>query len=463
MIAREVLGLLRLEDGRRWIEAACDWQREDALAVLEGERPYSFLTRSRGASKTTDLGACSLSELLVADRRLRCYWLASDADQASLALDAIGGFVARTGLSDRVEVLARRVVVRETGASLEVLPADEHGAWGLTPHRVFVDELANWSDGPAARRLWEAASSAVAKRPDARMVVLTTAGSPDHFAFKVLEHARSSPLWRTSEREGPAPWIALDRLAEQRARLPQSVYDQLWENRWTIAEGAFLDPAVIDAAFCLDAPALERTGTGYVAGLDLGSVNDRSVLAVGHREGDVVLLDRMMAWQGSRARPVDFAEVEDFILAAYRRFRFRLRLDPWQGLDLAQRLRSHGITAEEFTFSPSSKQRLASTLLSTLNAGHLRLYEAEGLRDELLALRLVQSSSGAWGFDHVRSGHDDRAAALALMTVALIERGSTEARIVSAVGTRIPGTAPLRGLGEGPGGGRFGGRDGRWT
>ena len=48
------------------------------------------------------------------------------------------------------------------------------------------------SDGAAARRLCEAASSAVAKRSDCRMVVLTTAGSPDHFSFKVLEHARSA-------------------------------------------------------------------------------------------------------------------------------------------------------------------------------------------------------------------------------------------------------------------------------
>src|SRR5207244_12766774 len=92
-----------------------------------------------------------------------------------------------------------------------------------------------------------------------------------------------------------------------------------------------------------------------------------------------------------------------------------------QGLDLAQRLRAQSIRAEEFTFSSASKQRLAATLLSTLNAGNLRLYPAEGLRDELLALRLVQSTSGAWSFDHTSGGHDDRAVALALMAVAALE------------------------------------------
>jgi phage terminase large subunit-like protein len=468
VIARDVLGLLRLEDGRRWIDAAHDWQRDDALAVLEGAEPYSFETRSRGSGKTTDLSACALADMLTAEDRLRAYWLAADADQGALALDCIAGFVARTPtLSDRVEVQARRVIVPVTGATLEILPADTPGAWGLTPHRVYVDELANWNDGAAARRLWEAASSAVAKRADARLVVLTTAGSPDHFAFKVLQHARAAPLWRVSERPGPAPWIDADRLEEQRERLPDAVYRQLFENEWTVAEGAFLDPATVEAAFTLEGPALERRrGVGvYVAGLDLGTVNDRTVLAVGHREGDVVLLDRMQTWRGSRVRPVNFAEVESFIVEAHKRFRFSLRLDPWQGLDLAQRLRSRGVRAEEYSFSSASKQKLAATLLSSINAGKLRLYDAEGLRDELLALRLVQSTAGAWSFDHGRgrSAHDDRAVSLALMATALLERPTGEARIGRPKGqVNLSGSRHPRGFGEGyPGAGRFG-VGGRW-
>lgn len=425
MNARDVLGTLRLEDGRRWLEAAHDFQRVDALAVLDGPEPYSFLTRSRGGSKTTDLSAVGLSDLAASEERLRSYWLAADADQAALAIDCIAGFRARTpALADRLDVQSRRVLVPGSGAELVILPADAPGAWGLTPHRVYVDELANWNDGPSARRLWEAASSAAAKRSDARLAVLTTAGSPDHFAFRVLEHARSSPLWRVSERLGPAPWMDPDRLAEQRQRLPAAVFEQLFLNRWTQAEGSFLDPAVIEAAFTLDGPALERDplGGGYVAALDLGVVHDRTVLAIGHRAGDRVVLDRMQTWKGSRAHPVDFAEVEAFIVDAHKRFRFKLRLDPWQGLDLAQRLRKQGVRAEEFAFTVASKQRLAASLLSTVNSGNLALYEAEGLRDELLALRLVQMSSGAWAFDHQRGGHDDRAMALALMMIAVLER-----------------------------------------
>jgi hypothetical protein len=437
----DVLAMLRLSDGRRWIDAAHPFQLEDAREVLEGDRPYNFLTRARGASKTTDLAGAALSELLTIEVADRLHWLAADRDQGGLAIDAIAGFAMRTpAIGEKLDIQSRRVVVPSTGVSLDVLAADAPSAWGLLTRRVFVDELANWTDGPASRRLWEAASSAVAKREDARLTVLTTASSPDHFAHKVLEAATGSPLWRVSERRGPSPWMAEDRLAEQRARLPEAVFAQLFLNEWVAAEGAFLDPLVIDAAFSLTGPSLEAENGrhGYIAGLDLGSRHDRTAFAVGHLYGDEVRLDRLQVWQGSRARPVEFAEVEEFIIAAHERFRFKLRLDPWQGLDLAQRLRAKGIRAEEFTFSQGSKQRLAATLQSTLNTGRLRLYEAPGLRDELLGLRLVQSRSGLWSFDHQAGGHDDRAVAIALVAVALLERPAQGVTTVSRFASEEP-------------------------
>jgi hypothetical protein len=428
--ARDVLASLRLDDGRLWVDAAHDFQIEDALAVIEGEQPYNFLTRPRGGSKTTDLGGAALSMLAAADGRERLYWLAADVDQGALALDAISGFAQRTPrIGEQLSIQARRIVVPSTGAQLEILPADAASSWGLNPDAVFVDELANWANTTAPKRLWEAVSSAVAKNKAARMAVLTTAGDPAHFAAKVLEHAKASALWRVNEVPGPAPWADPDRIEEQRARLPQAVFEQLFLNQWVAADGAFLDPALIEQAFSLDDPAPEaKTGCSYVAGLDLGHVNDRSVFALGHREGSETHLDRVMVWEGSRSRPVNFEEVERFIVAAHKRFRFSLRLDPWQGLDLAQRLRAQGIRTDEFHFNTSSKQRLASALLEGINGGSLRLYPAEGLRDELLGLRVKQSSSGAWTFDHAAGGHDDRAMAIALMLVGIIERPTSSWR-----------------------------------
>ena len=117
---------------------------------------------------------------------------------------------------------------------------------------------------------------------------------------------------------------------------------------------------------------------------------------------------------------------------------------------MASRLRDRGVTAKEYNFSPASTNLLQNAL--AINDGKLRLYEAEGLREELLALRLVQGTAGAWGFDHKKGGHDDRVMALALMVTALLERPGGAATLHIPKG-RIPGK--LKGLGGGPDGGRF--------
>lgn len=431
--ALDTLAQLRLDDGRLWVDAAHEFQLADVRAALDPDAPpYAFWTRPRGGSKTEDLAAVEVSALLAEDGATRSYWCAADQGQGQLAIDSIAGFAKRTPeIGARLEIQTRRVTALGSGARLDVLAADAPGAWGLRPRRVAVDELANWSPSVAPERLWEAVSSAVAKNDAARLTVATTAGDPAHFAAKVLASAKTSPLWRVSETPGPAPWTDPERLAEQKARLPLAVFEQLFLNRWTAAAGSFVEPAVVDGAFVLDGPALKADGRHrYAAALDLGSVNDATVLAIGHRKGDAVVLDRLKVWQGSRAAPVDFGEVEDFIVEAHRRFGFDLLADPWQGLQLLQRLRSRGVAATEYAFNQGSKQRLAQTLLHSLNAGNLHLYDAEGLRDELVGLRLKQSASGAWAFDHRSGGHDDRATALALMLVAVLERGDPQTTIV---------------------------------
>lgn len=241
--AIDILAVLRLEDGREWGDAATRVQLEDARALLDGETPYHFITRARGYSKTADLAGAAVALLLTLPTGARCYWLAADQDQGKLALDSISGYVSRTELlHGSIEIQASRVVAPATGNRLDVLAADAPSSWGLRPAAVFVDELCQWPTTANATRLWEAVSSAATKVPGARMAIITTAGSPHHPAAEVLEHAKGSPLWRVSETPGPPPWMDPERLAEQRARLPEGIYAQLFENVWTEAEGAFLSP-----------------------------------------------------------------------------------------------------------------------------------------------------------------------------------------------------------------------------
>lgn len=417
-MALDLLYSLVLEDGRRWGEAARRFQRDDAEAILDHDDgpPFHFMTRGRGGSKSTDLGGMGVAVLAEqAPARSRSYAIASDRDQAGLLHDAAAGLVLRSGLQDVIDVEARRLVNRATDATLEVLPADGPSTWGLRPYFVVVDELAQWQTTRNARTVWDAVVSALGKVPGARCAVLTTAGDPAHWSYAVLKHARASGMWRTSETPGPVPWIPEDHLEEQRGLLLESRFRQLHLNEWVASEDRLVREDDLDAAFVLDGPQEPAKGRAYLICVDVGLKHDRTVVSVTHRAGERVVLDRMETLAGTRQTPVRLQAVEDTIVTAWEQYnRARVLLDPWQAVGLQQRLQARGIRAQEFTFTASSVGRIASALHLALRDRRLDLYEADGLRDELAAVRLRQTSPGVVRLDHDADQHDDRAVTLAM-------------------------------------------------
>ena len=459
--ALDLLAALVLPDGRRWGEAAHPFQWTDARAVLEpsSPTPYHFLTRARGAAKTGDLAAIAVAAMLEqASPGARLYAVAADQDQARLLLDSIRGYTARTPLlrdADALAIGAYRVAVPGADVVLEVLAADAPGAWGLRPWLVIVDELAIWPSTPTARQLWEAVTSAVAKLPDARMAVLTSAGDPAHWSARVLEHAKADPLWRVHEVPGPSPWMAEDRLAEQRRRLPESSFARLFLNRWTAAEDRLTSLDDLRACVNLEGPLAPQPDRRYAVGLDLGLTHDRTVAAVCHAEpmvrilkaesgpnpllqesglplaatpggrrsvvGTQIVLDRMQVWTGSRGQAVQLGDVEAWVAQAAASYRGHVVTDPWQAVGMAQRLRTGGVRVSEFTFSSALTGRLASTLHLLLRNRALALPDDPDLLDELANVRLREASPGVLRMSHDPGRHDDRAVALALAAQELLE------------------------------------------
>jgi hypothetical protein len=65
----DLLASLVLESGSRWGEVAVKTQISDARAILDAERPYHYVTRARGYSKTSDLSGIALAWLLTHGHR----------------------------------------------------------------------------------------------------------------------------------------------------------------------------------------------------------------------------------------------------------------------------------------------------------------------------------------------------------------------------------------------------------
>ena len=121
----------------------------------------------------------------------------------------------------------------------------------------------------------------------------------------------------------------------------------------------------------------------------------------------------------------------------------RVVVDPWQAVSMTQRLRATGITIKEFNFSTVSVGRLAVTLSQLVRNHELALPDDRELLDELARVQLRESSPGVVRMDHAAGQHDDRAIAIALAAVNLLERPAAKPLVFSLpLGFGIPRADP---------------------
>lgn len=471
--ALRVLAGLVLDDGRQWGAVATSDQWSDARAVLDQSAPQRrhWLGRARGYSKTVDAGGLSIAAMLTQLRPgATAYAAAADRDQARLILDAIRGFVHRTpGLRGVLDVQAYRVL-GPRGITLDILAADGPGAWGLRPDWLIKEEAAQWPDTANAREVDDALMTALPKVAGSRLVVITSAGDPAHWSHADFERALDEPeRWRVSHLDGPAPWMDPAELAAEERRLLPAVYARLFLNRWTTGEDRLTSRDVVESLAVLDGPLLPQRGKRYVIGLDIGVTNDRTAAVVAHLERGTdrgspdrwndnrgesefltrwraerfgerrpvehqteavkVVVDRIAVWAGSRLKPVSLTEVTDWVFQAAVDYGGIVAYDPYQAVQLSQELRAQGVLTEPFTFSSGSVGRLAATLHRLLREKALAIPRDPDLIDELVNVRLRETSPGVFRLDHDRGKHDDRAIALALAAHHLIDGTDVERRV----------------------------------
>jgi phage FluMu gp28-like protein len=108
------------------------------------------------------------------------------------------------------------------------------------------------------------------------------------------------------------------------------------------------------------------------------------------------------------------------------------------------------VRVDEYGFGAQSVGRLASTLHMLLRDRRLSLFDDTELLDELGNVRLRETTPGVLRMDHDPDRHDDRAIALSLAALALVENP-----VSGEVGTIFTNMAPIRRRPVGNGGGAY--------
>ena len=419
------LALLIQPDGTRWGDRATEWQWSDAAAILDPTPPhYHYLSRPRGASKTSDLAAISLIAMSQLPDDATAYAVAADREQAARLVAMMWGYIHRMGwLTSYGPSRAWSVTQLLPRVRMDALASDSASAYGLLPSLLVVDEIHQWYSTPSARNTWEAIVSASPKVEGCRLVVMSTAGDPAHWTRRIRDHAVSDSRWRAHEVPGPTPWISDDALDEQRALLAPSAFARLHLNQWTEAEDRLVSPGALAECVTREGPTLPERGVGYVIGLDIGLTHDRTAAVVAHMADGVVVVDLVKAWAGTPREPVNLAAVGEWLALVGEDYnRATLVYDPHEATAIVQGLGWRKRRLVAYNFSQSSVGHLAMALYQVMRSRRIALYPDTALIDEMANVRLRETQPQIYRIDHDPQRHDDRVIALALATRHLMDQ-----------------------------------------
>jgi LmbE family N-acetylglucosaminyl deacetylase len=222
-------------------------------------------------------------------------------------------------------------------------------------------------------------------------------------------------------------------------------YAREHENLWTDAADAFTSAAEVDAAMAHGWRQQHVGERGWMCEgfVDLGLVNDPTVIVLGHAEGSLIFIDLLWTLEGSRAKPVQLADVEAAIKQLSERFQVRRwRIESWQGVAAVQSLQRLGLPVE--LFAPTAKAHAEEwpILAQRLSSRTIILPKHERLREELLNLRVDLGPQGVRVIDKGRV-HQDHAVAVRGVVAALATRRSSESiRWCLSVGEDDPNPLP---------------------
>ena len=341
-----------------------------------------------------------------------CMVIASDRRQARAVMRYISGLV-------NENPMLRRMVLRENSeqiefsnrAAIEVHTASHRAVRGYTLCAAILDEIAFWHvEGASPDAEIVAALRPALSTLNGRLIGLS---SP---------YARRGVLWDQYRRhygqDGSAVLVAQAASRTMNPLLPGRVVDDAMKDDAARASAEYLAQFRSDIAALLDPVLIERAtrpkppelppvnGVRYFAFTDpAGGGQDEFTLAIGHRDGDAIVVDAVRGMHGSPAQ----------IAREYAQFleRYGIRRvvgDRYAGRWPRDEFLRWGIRYE---VSELDRSGLYVELLASLNSGRVELPPCQKLSRQLQALERRTGRGGRDLIDHPPGGHDDRANAAA--------------------------------------------------
>jgi phage terminase large subunit-like protein len=393
------------------------FQREVVREALSDRRELLVLL-PRGNGKTSLFAAIGVFMLLHTPNPA-IYCCAASRDQARLLFEIAKRMVRGHPELER-RITPRYSELRAGGGFLKVIASDAPLAHGLTPSLVLVDELHAHRDG----ELYSAMRTSMLKRPGARMVTISTAGSdvdgvlgrlraralaqPDVTRSGALTRAYGPSLgmlaWEVADdwdgidlqpvlEANPASWITLEGLQEQREAVADIAFRRYHANQW-LAGGQHWLPIGAWAA-CADPTAKILAGERIHVGVDVGG--ERSASAVVWVAEDLRV--DCAVYTGNEAVLACKAKVEELA----RDFHVvEVAADPWRFQQSMIELAERGIRVTEFPQSHARMSPASERLHAAIVEGRLKHLDDPVLNAHVRAA-VAEDNPRGWRLSKSRS------------------------------------------------------------
>jgi phage terminase large subunit-like protein len=345
------------------------FQRRIVKAALGPERELLVLI-ARGNGKTSLQALVALHNLTtVEDAEIYC--CASSRDQAKILFQ----YAARYARAlDHPNVVHRHLELRWCPDPdepkvytrfLRVLPAEAPRLYGLTPSLMFLDEIQALDRDD----VYVALSSALHKRRDAKLIIVSTAGQgaesplgrlrqralglPDVKQRGFVTEAHGPDLamleWAVPKdaeitpsvvkKANPASWITTDAIRSARDGLPELAYRRYVANQWTARLGSWVPAGSWQKC---GKPGLEiEPGSRIWVGLDVGG--SRSDTAVVYVDKDLRV--GCEVFSGDDA----IFDAHTFVTGLAERYTVaNLSFDPWHAAEIARAFEERGLKTTVF-------------------------------------------------------------------------------------------------------------------
>jgi phage terminase large subunit-like protein len=331
-----------------------------------GRRIYRLgvLGIPRGNGKSPLAAGLAIYELATRKDSPDVFTAAASKDQGRIVFDFARSFVESGDLHQVVKTGRNELIYEEHLGVMRVLSADGALQHGLSVSCAIVDELHAFTT-PKQEELYTALASALHKRLDSFMLVITTAGADTGSLLgKMCDAARAElalerrgdaltvgrdeengvlfwwyqvpegadledeDLWRASN---PASWVDLRDLRRQRHApgFSEAAFRRLHLNQFTAGEEVWIDPALWQT--CKADDEIPDGAQVYI-GVDASFSNDATAVSWAHKTDDGNVILRCHVWSAIKDTEahtwvpggrIDLGAVEDFITELGQRYLLR--------------------------------------------------------------------------------------------------------------------------------------------